>query len=178
MRQPQSAARQEPLTIEVRGRRLALTSTTTVGLGAVLLVLVTVNTTLNALDHQLTISHIGAGVAAVLSYAGVGIVVVRHQPRNLLEVGLIALPIGMGVGILKYRLYEIDRNISRTLRHSHWSADRVVRGTGSGRYPGVRVPRSGGGGCRHARRGSLVQPIAAASATRGGPPLQPGQVRR
>jgi hypothetical protein len=83
MRQPQSAAGQEPLTIEVRGRRLALTSTTTtVVLGAVLLVLVTANTTLNALDHPLTISHIGAGVAAVLSYAGVCIVVVRHQPRN------------------------------------------------------------------------------------------------
>ncbi len=131
MRQPQSAARQEPLTIEVRGRRLALTSTTTVGLGAVLLVLVTVNTTLNALDHQLTISHIGAGVAAVLSYAGVGIVVVRHQPRNLLEVGLIALPIGMGVGILKYRLYEIDRIISRTLAYA------IVTGLLIGLYAGL-----------------------------------------
>src|SRR5713226_8568253 len=131
MRQPQSAARQEPLTIEVRGRRLALTSTTTVGLGAVLLVLVTVNTTLNALDHQLTISHIGAGVAAVLSYAGVGIVAVRPQPGTLLEVGLIALPIGMGVGILKYRLYEIDRIISRTLAYA------IVTGLLIGLYAGL-----------------------------------------
>ena len=30
-------------------------------------------------------------------------------------VAIIALPIGMGVGILKYRLYEIDRIISKTL---------------------------------------------------------------
>jgi hypothetical protein len=35
--------------------------------------------TLNELDHQLTISHVGAGVAAVLTYAGVGLVAARHQ---------------------------------------------------------------------------------------------------
>ncbi len=53
---------QGSLTIQVRGRRFALTSAmTTMVVGAVLLVLVIVNTTLNELDHQLTISHIGAG---------------------------------------------------------------------------------------------------------------------
>ena len=31
--------------------------------------------------------------------------------------GLAALPVGIGVGILKYRLYEIDRLISRTLSY-------------------------------------------------------------
>ena len=31
--------------------------------------------------------------------------------------GIFALPLGMGVGILKYRLYEIDRLISRTLSY-------------------------------------------------------------
>ncbi len=70
-------------------------------------------------------------MAAVPSYAGVGIVVVRHQPRNLLEVGLIALPIGMGVGILKYRLYEIDRIISRTLAYA------IVTGLLIGLYAGL-----------------------------------------
>jgi hypothetical protein len=34
------------------------------------------------------------------------------------SVGLTALPVGMGVGILKYRLYEIDRLISRTLSYA------------------------------------------------------------
>src|SRR5262249_24748090 len=30
----------------------------------------------------------------------------------------VALPIGMGIGILKYRLYDIDRLISRTLSYT------------------------------------------------------------
>jgi hypothetical protein len=34
------------------------------------------------------------------------------------SVGLTALPVGMGIGILKYRLYEIDRLISRTLSYA------------------------------------------------------------
>ena len=32
-------------------------------------------------------------------------------------VSVVALPVGIGVGILKYRLYEIDRLISRTLSY-------------------------------------------------------------
>ena len=32
--------------------------------------------------------------------------------------GLIALPISIGIGILRYRLYEIDRLISRTLSYA------------------------------------------------------------
>jgi hypothetical protein len=45
--------------------------------------------------------------------------------------GLAALPLGIGVGILKYRLYEIDRLISRTLAYA------IVTGLLVGVYFGV-----------------------------------------
>jgi len=49
----------------------------------------------------------------------------------MLVVGLAALPICMGVAILKYRLYEIDRLISRTLAYA------IVTGVVVGVYVGV-----------------------------------------
>jgi hypothetical protein len=39
-------------------------------------------------------------------------------PLSFLFPLLIALPIGMGIGILKYRLYDIDRPISRTISYT------------------------------------------------------------
>jgi hypothetical protein len=39
-------------------------------------------------------------------------------PTNVGILLLIALPVAIGVGILKYRLYEIDRLISRTLSYA------------------------------------------------------------
>ena len=38
--------------------------------------------------------------------------------NDLLPIALTALPVSIGVGILKYRLYEIDRLISRTLAYA------------------------------------------------------------
>ncbi len=46
-------------------------------------------------------------------------------------VGLAALPLGIGVGILKYRLYDIDRIISRTLAYA------LVTGLLVGVYAGL-----------------------------------------
>src|SRR5260370_38493379 len=45
--------------------------------------------------------------------------------------GIAALPVSMGVAILKYRLYEIDRIISRTLAYA------VVTGLLIGVYAGL-----------------------------------------
>jgi hypothetical protein len=50
---------------------------------------------------------------------------------GLISLGVAALPIGMGVGILKYRLYEIDRLISRTLSYA------IVTGLLIGVYIGL-----------------------------------------
>jgi hypothetical protein len=50
---------------------------------------------------------------------------------GFLSLGIAALPIGMGVGILKYRLYEIDRLISRTLSYA------IVTGLLIGIYIGL-----------------------------------------
>jgi hypothetical protein len=47
---------------------------------------------------------------------------------RLLEVGVTAMPLAIGVGILRYRLYEIDRIISRTL------SDAIVTGLLVGVY--------------------------------------------
>jgi len=47
------------------------------------------------------------------------------------SVGIAALPVGMGVAILKYRLYEIDRIISRTLAYA------IVTGLLVGVYAGL-----------------------------------------
>jgi predicted PurR-regulated permease PerM len=49
----------------------------------------------------------------------------------VLILGLTALPLGIGVGILKYRLYEIDRIISRTLAYA------IVTGLLLGVYAGL-----------------------------------------
>ena len=46
-------------------------------------------------------------------------------------IGIAALPVGMGVAILKYRLYEIDRIISRTLAYA------IVTGLLVGVYAGL-----------------------------------------
>jgi hypothetical protein len=50
---------------------------------------------------------------------------------EVLGIGLAALPVGIGVGILKYRLYDVDRIISRTLAYA------IVTGVLVGVYAGL-----------------------------------------
>jgi hypothetical protein len=50
---------------------------------------------------------------------------------GVLSLGIAALPVGLGVGILKYRLYDVDRLISRTLSYA------IVTGMLIGIYIGL-----------------------------------------
>jgi hypothetical protein len=52
-------------------------------------------------------------------------------PGLLVGIGIAALPVSIGVGILKYRLYDIDRIISRTLAYA------IVTGLLVGVYTGL-----------------------------------------
>jgi len=82
VRQAKPAVGQGPPTTVVEAPRFRLVSpgTATV-LGVLVLVLAVATLTLMGLDHQLT-NGVWAGVAIVLAYAGVGIVVARRQPGN------------------------------------------------------------------------------------------------
>ena len=56
---------------------------------------------------------------------------------SLVWFGVAALPVSIGVAILKYRLYEIDRIISRTLAYA------IVTGLLVGLYAGLVLPATG-----------------------------------
>jgi hypothetical protein len=61
----------------------------------------------------------------------VGSSLVPGAAGQVLSVATAALPVSIGVGILKYRLYEIDRIISRTLAYA------IVTGLLVGAYAGL-----------------------------------------
>jgi len=75
------------------------------------------------------------GAAALISFAVAAGLEAGHGVWQLLSdivlIGVAALPAGMGVAILKYRLYEIDRIISRTLAYA------IVTGLLVGVYTGL-----------------------------------------
>jgi hypothetical protein len=72
----------------------------------------------------------GAGVTVVVIAASFGISA-TGAAGEVLGIGLAALPVGIGVGILKYRLYEIDRIISRAVSYA------IVTGLLVGVYAGL-----------------------------------------
>lgn len=100
------------MTTEASGRRFALASRATANaLGALVLVLLGVTVTLAVLIHQLTILNVATGLTIPLVYAAVGVVVVRHQPRNpvgwilVFFVVLLLIPLNAGYyAVLRYRL--------------------------------------------------------------------------
>jgi hypothetical protein len=77
-----------------------------------------------------------AGAAAGVAGLGLGIVLggagLPGSARTILAVvGLLALPVSMGVALFKYRLFDIDRIISRTLAYA------IVTGLLIGVYAGL-----------------------------------------
>jgi hypothetical protein len=82
----------------------------------------------------------GASSSPVLRVAG-----------GLAWFGFAALPVSVGVGILKYRLYEIDRIISRTLAYA------LVTGLLAGMYVGLVLLAT--------RLLAVAQPVSVAAAT-------------
>jgi hypothetical protein len=72
-----------------------------------------------------------ASGAAVCGVSGIWAITTNSAIWQVLILGFAALPVSIGVGILKYRLYDIDRIISRTLAYA------VVTGLLVGVYAGL-----------------------------------------
>jgi hypothetical protein len=95
----------------------------------------------------------GAALVAFLAATAAGVLPhgIRGAVSDVLVCGVAALPAGMGVAILKYRLYEINRVISRTLAYA------IVTGLLLGIYAGLVLLAT--------RELSLSSPVAVALAT-------------
>jgi hypothetical protein len=87
-------------------------------------------------ESRQQLSWLMAGGAVALVSFIAGIVISAHHGiwqtvGAVFVIGVAALPVGMGVAILKYRLYEMDRIISRTLAYV------IVTGLLAGVYAGL-----------------------------------------
>ena len=85
--------------------------------------------------QQLSWLMAGGAAALALFFAAIAAGALPHSVRgaigDVLVIGIAALPVSMGVAILRYRLYEIDRIISRTLAYA------IVTGLLVGVYAGL-----------------------------------------
>jgi hypothetical protein len=83
-------------------------------------------------ERRQQLKWLACGAAVTLCVGLLGSVLTSAVAASkLLEVGVTAMPIAIGVGILKYRLYDIDRIISRTLAYA------IVTGLLVGVYAGL-----------------------------------------
>jgi hypothetical protein len=75
--------------------------------------------------------------AAICGVFGIWAISTNSAIWQVLILGFAALPVSIGIGILKYRLYEIDRIISRTLAYA------IVTGLLIGVYAGLVLLATG-----------------------------------
>jgi hypothetical protein len=94
-----------------------------------------------------------ASGAAICGVFGIWATATSSAIWEVLIFGFAALPVGIGIGILKYRLYDIDRIISRTLAYA------IVTGLLVGVYAGLVLLAT------QALPVSLSTPVAVAVAT-------------
>ncbi len=99
---------------------------------------------------------------------------------DVAAVGLTAIPLAIGVGILKYRLYEIDRLISRTLSYLVITGLLVASIPRPDRAdherPAVLLPRRRRG--LDTRRSGALHPVTPPRPTTRRPAVQPRPLRR
>jgi hypothetical protein len=105
--------------------------------------------------HQQLSWLMAGGAAALASFLAAAFTGAAHGGwqvvSDVLVCGVAALPVGMGVAILKYRLYEIDRIVSRTLAYA------IVTGLLVGVYAGLVLLAT--------RVLTVSSPVAVAAAT-------------
>ena len=82
-------------------------------------------------ERRQQLKWLACGAAITLAFFAVSLVIDTGVLGQVVGLGIAALPVGIGVGILKYHLYDIDRIISRTLAYA------IVTGVLIGVYAGV-----------------------------------------
>ena len=118
-----------------------------------------------------------AMAALVLVVVFVASIWVNSAIVNVLQsLAFVGLWTAIAIAVLKYRLYDIDRLISRTLAYAIVTGVLAgrVRGPGAAGHPGAHAQVASCRGCVHAGSRRAVQLAAVAGAAGGGPAVQPG----
>jgi len=102
-------------------------------------------------ERRQQLKWLAAGAVVTIGVGVVGSSAAGGPVGELLSIAIVALPASIGVGIGKYRLYEIDRLISRTLAYA------IVTGLLIGVYAGLVLLTNGVFG--------LHTPVAVAAST-------------
>jgi hypothetical protein len=82
-------------------------------------------------DRRQQLKWLMSGSAIGILSLAVALSPINKAVGSVVSLGILAVPLSMGIGILKYRLYDIDRLISRTLSYA------VVTGILVGVYIGL-----------------------------------------